>query len=164
MNGIGKPDFPPDSCMEQKPTCLTSVLVPVGGAYLFPSDIHLGFEVEVEVAVYMSNFGSDCAVSCTFCMCKRLRKSRMQIGFVATVVRFCAGVVVHNVPPKICPPGRFAQCTMSPRTFCTSVQCPPGQSTLGQTVPLQGKMFPLITFYFIDDKSGKLLRQYTGSR
>ena len=31
---------------------------------------------------------------------------------------------------------------MSPRTFCTSEQCPPGHSALGQTVPSQGKMSP----------------------
>ena len=68
LNVMCWPDSPPDSWNKsiQCPTCLTHALVPVGGANLFPSDLHLGFEVEV--ARYVSKFGSDCAVSCTFCV------------------------------------------------------------------------------------------------
>ena len=50
----------------QCPTCLRNVPIPVGGAFAFPQNLHLVFEVEV--AGYISKLASSSGVSCTFCV------------------------------------------------------------------------------------------------
>ena len=48
------------------PTCQRSIPIPVGGASALPLNLHLEFDVQV--SGYMSKFGSDSGVSCTFCV------------------------------------------------------------------------------------------------